>query len=402
MSDVPPFDLERTLASEGPLTREAALAALDRAAALIAATEFRDAARLYQRVIGFDDPSITAAAYVGLGEALYRLDDDESALHSWEQATRLPENPSTYPAWRNVAAGRVRAGDLQGARDAYRQAERRAPEADRAEIANRLGWLSKELGDTGAAGKYFARARGDQGLSFSVVIIVVTTIISLIAELSGPLGEELKFFFALDKVAIANGELWRLWTVTFVHGGFLHLFFNMYALWIVGPFVEQLYGRWRFLAFYFVFALGASLMTFAFSTDPQSRYAVGASGAIFGLFGMLAVVQWIHRPLVSRNARQLLSQVGGLIAINLVFGFIVPGIDNMAHIGGLLTGAWFGVLFAPTRVPTIRSLWMRPGPTGALEPAFGAERQRLIRIVGVVALLVVFAILYVIGSGAWS
>jgi membrane associated rhomboid family serine protease len=402
VTDRPPFDLERTLATEGPLSRDTALAALDHAASLVAETDFRDAARLYQRVIGFDDPAITAAAYMGYGEAMYRLDQDAVALHAWEQATQLPENPSTYAAWRNVAAGRVRAEDLAGARDAYREAERRAPESDRAEIANRLGWLSKELGDSGAAGKYFARARGDMGLSFSVVIIVITTIISLIAELSGPLGEELKFFFALDKVAIANGELWRLWTVTFVHGGFLHLFFNMYALWIVGPFVEQLYGRWRFLAFYAVFALGASLMTFAFSTAPDSRYAVGASGAIFGLFGMLAIVQWVHKPIVNRNARQMLSQVGGLIAINLVFGFVVPGIDNMAHIGGLITGAWVAFRYPPTRVQMMRSLWLRPGPTGTLEPVFGTDGQRAIRVVGSLGLLVFFGVLYVIGAGAWG
>jgi membrane associated rhomboid family serine protease len=402
VTDRPPSDIERILASEGPLNRETALAALDRAAALVAATDFRTAARLYQRVIGFDDPAITAAAYVGFGETLYRLDEDDAALDAWEHATRLPENPSTYLAWRNVAAGRVRSGDLQGALDAYRQAERRAPESDRAEIANRLGWLSKELGDSGAAGRYFARARGDQGLSFAVVIIVVTTIISLIAELSGPVGEELKVFLALDKVAIANGELWRLFTVTLVHGGFLHLFFNMYALWIVGPFVEQLYGRWRFLAFYLVFALGASLLTFAFGTDPTSRFAVGASGAIFGLFGMLAIVQWVHKPMVSRNARQLLSQVGGLIAINLIFGFVVPGIDNLAHIGGLLTGAWIGFLFPPTRVQMLRSMWMRPGPTGAMEPVFGAQRQRLVRVAGVLAMLVAFVVLYIIGIGAWG
>ena len=158
MTQYPTFDLEAVLASEGPLNRETALAALDRAAELVAHTEFRDAARLYQRVIGFDDAAITAAAYVGFGEALYRMDQDEAALHAWEEATRLPENPSTYLAWRNVAAGRVRAQDLRGAFDAYREAEKRAPEQDKAEIANRLGWLSKELGDTGAAGKYFARA----------------------------------------------------------------------------------------------------------------------------------------------------------------------------------------------------------------------------------------------------
>ena len=393
----PTFDLERVLASDGPLPRETALAALDHAARLVAHTEFRDAARLYQRVIGFDDPAITAAAYVGFGEALYRLDQDATALQAWQEATKLPENPSTYLAWRNVAAARVRAQELRGAFDAYREAERRAPDQDKAEIANRLGWLSKELGDTSAAGKYFARARGDVGLSFAVVVIALTVITSLIAEFGGPAGEELKNLLALDKEAVADGELWRLWTVTLVHGGVLHLGANMWALWIVGPFVEQLYGRWRFVLFYLVFALGGSLASFWSNPTP----AVGASGAIFGLFGLLLIVERVHRPVVNRNARQFLSQIGPLILINLIFGAVVPGIDNMAHIGGLVSGLWLGFLFAPTRVQTLRSLWMRPGATGALEPALGTSVTRAVRVGGVVALFAVYLALYVAGMGRY-
>ena len=208
------------------------------------------------------------------------MDQDDGALHSWQQATSLPENPSTYLAWRNVAAAKVRAQDLRGAFEAYREAERRAPEQDKAEIANRLGWLSKELGDTSAAGKYFARARGDAGLSFTVVIIAVTVIVSVLTGVLGPIGDDLLGLLALDKVAVANGEVWRLWTSALVHAPItqnpLHLLFNMYALWLAGPLVERLYGGWRFLAFYLLCAAGGSLASFAFS---DARYSVGASGA---------------------------------------------------------------------------------------------------------------------------
>ena len=394
----PSFDLERVLASEGPLPRETALVALDQAALLVRHTEFRDAARLYQRIIGVDDVSITAAAYVGFGEALYRMDEDQSALQSWEEATRLPENPSTYLAWRNVAAGRVRNEDLRGAFEAYKQAERRAPEQDRAEIANRLGWLSKELGDTGASGKYFAKARGDQGISFTVVIIALSTIFSLVVEFGGPIGIELADILELNKTAVADGELWRLWTVTLVHGGILHLLANMYALWIVGTFVEQLYGRWRFLAFYLLFAAGGSLASFA--ANPTT--AVGASGAIFGLFGMLFAVERVHRPVVSRNARQMLSTVGGLIIVNLLFGAVVPGIDNMAHIGGLVAGFIIGVLYPPTRVHTMRSLWQRPGPTGAMEPALGRDGTRVAQAAGLLFLLGIYLVLYLVGMSRYQ
>ena len=398
-----PFDLERVLASEGPLLRETALIALDEAARLVNQAEFRDAARLYQRIIGVDDVAITGAAYVGFGEALYRLDQDQSALQAWEEATRLPENPSTYLAWRNVAAGRVRAQNLRGAFDAYREAEKRAPEQDRAEIANRLGWLAKELGDTSASGRYFARARGDEGLSFTVVIIVVTTVISLLGSLLGPIGDDIVNVLALDKVGVASGEIWRLWTVTLVHAAIyqnpLHLLFNMYALWLAGPLVERLYGRWRFLGFYLLFALGGSLVSFAFS---DSRYAVGASGAIFGMFGLLFATQRVHRPIIDRQSRAFMGQLGGLLVINLIFGLVVPDIDNMAHIGGLVTGLWIGFLFAPTRVQTMRSLWMRPSVTGGLEPVFGDQGSRLLRIGGLVLVFAVYLALWTIGVAAWS
>ena len=404
MTDRLGLDLEATLAHDGPLPRDVALAALDRAAQLMTSADFVDAARLYQRVIGFDDPAVTAAALLGLGEAWHRLDEDDRALATWEEATRLPDSPSTYPAWRNIAAARVRAGDLRGAMAAYREADRRAPSADRPEIASRLGWLSKELGDTGAAGKYFARARGDTGTSVTIALVAITTIASLVVDFAGPEGAQLGNLLALDKVAVAQGEIWRLWTVTLVHAPLdvmpFHLLFNMYALWLAGPFVEQLYGRWRFLAFYLLFAAGGSLLTFAFG---GAQGGVGASGAIFGLFGLLFAAQRIHHPVLDRQSRAFLGQLGGLLAINLLFGFVVRGIDNFAHIGGLIAGLWLGLLLAPTNVPTLRSLWRRPGPVpGTTVPAFGAGGTVVIRLAGIIALLGLFAALFAIGVGAWS
>lgn len=407
MTDHPALDLEATLAHDGPLPRASALAALDRAAELMSGADFVDAARLYQRVVGFDDPAVTAAALLGLGEAWYRLDDDAKALATWEEVTRLPETPSTYPAWRNVAAARVRAGDLRGAMAAYRDADRRAPSADKPEIASRLGWLAKELGDRGASGRYFARARGDAGFSLTVALVAITAIVSLVVDFAGPDGDALGDLLAMDKVALAHGELWRLWTVTLVHAPLtvmpFHLLFNMYALWLSGPFVERLYGRARFLAFYLVFAAGGSLLTFALSTEPNARYGVGASGAIFGLFGLLFAAQRIHRPVLDRQSRAFLGQLGGLLAINLLFGLLIPGIDNMAHIGGLIAGAWLGLLIVPSRVPTLRSLWVRPGPVpGTTVPAFGTGGTALVRLAGIGALLGFFALLFVIGVAAWG
>jgi membrane associated rhomboid family serine protease len=404
VTEHPDIDLHTILAHDGPLPRETALAVLDRAAELLQSSDFVDAARLYQRVIGFNDPAVTAAALLGLGEAWNRLDDEGKAMSTWEEVTRLPETPSTYPAWRNIAAARVRADDLRGALAAYREADRRAPSADKPEIASRLGWLSKELGDKGAASRYFARSRGDTGLSVTVALIAFTTIVSLIIDFAGPDGVALGNLLALDKVALAHGEIWRLWTVTLVHAPLtvmpFHILFNMYALWIAGPFVERLYGPWRFLVFYLVFAAGGSLVTFAFG---NVRGGIGASGAIFGLFGLLFVAQRVHRPMLDSRSRAFLGQLGGLLVINLLFGVLFPGIDNMAHIGGLITGAWLGLLLPPTNLPTLSSLWMRPGQlSGTMEPAFGAGGTVVLRVAGIVALLGLFAVLAVIGLSVWA
>ena len=256
MFDSSGLDVEATIAQDGPLSREIAQAALERAAELLSTADFVDAARLYQRLIGNPDLGITAAALLGLGEAWNRMDDEPKAVDTWIEVTKLPETPATYTAWRNIAGARVRAGDMQGAVAAYREADRRAPAADKAEIASRLGWLSKESGDRGAAGRYFARARGDVGASLTVVLVAITSLISLFILYAGPSGDDLGNLLLLDKVAVAHGEIWRLWTVTLVHANLIHLGFNMYALWLVGPFVERLYGRWRSIAFYLVFAAG--------------------------------------------------------------------------------------------------------------------------------------------------
>ena len=328
--------------------------------ASMAAGDFQDAVMRYGRVIGFDDPAVTAAALVGLGEARYRLDDDAAALSAWEAATQLPENPGTYLAWRNVAAARVRAGDLSGAIDAYRQADRRAPPEDKPEIATRLGWLTKETGDKRAASRYFAKGRGDGPLvSVTTILIAATVIVSLSTLLSSE-GQLLFETFALDKGAVADGEYYRLFTVTLLHGSLLHLFFNMYALYLAGPIVERWYGSMRFLLFYLACAAAGSVSSFVFGGDIPS---VGASGAIFGLFGLLLAAGRVHHP-VDRQSRMLVGQLGMLILINIAFGFVVAGIDNAAHLGGLAAGLFLGALIPPTRVPTMARMWQRGTDAG--------------------------------------
>jgi membrane associated rhomboid family serine protease len=363
----------------GRLSREEARALLAGGDSALASGDFEDAARHFGRVVGFDDPGITGAALLGLGEARYRLGEDEAALTSWQAVLRLGETPSTYAAWRNLAAARVRAGDLLGAIDAYRQADRRAPAEDKAEIANRLGWLTKETGDPGAARRYFARGRGDGPLlSVTTVLIAASVIVSLTALLSDE-GSFLFDAFQLDKGAVATGEYWRLLTVTLLHGSLLHLALNMYALYLAGPIVERWYGSTRFLLIYLACAAAGSVGSFVFGGDAPS---VGASGAIFGLFGVLLAASRLHHP-VDRQSRMLVSQLGMLILINIAFGFAVRGIDNAAHLAGLAAGLWLGAVLPPTRVQTLASMWQR------VTEARVAHMARLPAFVPVVALGVV-------------
>ena len=384
---------------DGPLSRETARALLNKGAELMGAGEFPRAFEHYRRVIGFDDPDVTAAALLGAAQARYRMDDEAGAIATWEAILELPETPATYHAWREIAAARVRDGDLQGAIGAYREAERRAPPGDKPEIANRLGWLAKETGNVRASRRYFARGRGaDSLVPASYVIIGVTVVISLAtSNLLTPDGGPLLALLELDKQAVAHGEIWRLLTIVLVHDPnfLLHLLFNMYALYIVGPIVEQLYGARRFVLFYLLSAAGGSIASFAFG---PGGFAVGASGAIFGLFGILFVASRAHNPALDRRGRALVGQIGMLLVINLAFGFAVGSqIDNFAHLGGLATGALLGLAFVPGRARTLRSFWT--SASGGTVAADGF--QTIIPIVALLVLAVAFAAGYVMGVEHW-
>jgi len=375
----------------GPLDPARAMRIIRHADEQLNAGELPIAAALYQRVIGVPDPTLTATALHGLGTALYRMDREDEAASAWQQILQLSETPVTYLAWRELARLRVRHGDLPGAQKAYLEAKRRAPPEDRPEIDARLGWLAKETGDARAAGRYFAASRGLSGRPLVTIgVLAATMIVSIVAF--DPRSDELFRLLALDKFALADGEYWRLFSITLLHGGYLHLFFNMYALYLAGSLVEQLYGARIFALIYLLSAAAGSIGSFLFGGDIPS---VGASGAIFGLFGVLLAVSRTHHPVLDWRGQMLIGQIGGLILINLLFGFglagIGGGIDNAAHVGGLIAGLWLGFLLAPGRVPTLGSLWQRPGGS----PDRAGE---LLRILGVLALMVAIIVGLVIGT----
>ena len=141
-----------------------------------------------------------------------------------------------------------------------------------------------------------------------------------------------------------SGEWWRLLTNVFVHGGLLHIAFNMWCLWNLGQLCESLYGRWTYAAIYLICGLGASLASAAWHPYVPS---VGASGAIFGLAGALITALKLGEFSVPRSALSgTLRSLGAFVVYNLIFGFVLPGVDNTAHIGGLVTGLIVGALIA--------------------------------------------------------
>jgi membrane associated rhomboid family serine protease len=144
---------------------------------------------------------------------------------------------------------------------------------------------------------------------------------------------------AMQPLAIAlDGQYWRFFTSMFLHAGLLHLAFNMYALYLFGDLVEDIYGRATFVAIYFLSGFLGGVASYAFGSPYV--LAVGASGAIFGLIGAWAAYNFKRRGTALGSAN--LRGAAIIVAINLVLGFTIPGVDNLAHIGGLVAGGVAG------------------------------------------------------------
>jgi rhomboid protease GluP len=143
-----------------------------------------------------------------------------------------------------------------------------------------------------------------------------------------------------------SGEWWRLLTYMFLHGGAMHIFFNMWCLWDLGRLCESLYGRWTFAAIYLITGVAGGLASVAWNPRVLS---VGASGAIFGLAGALIASFYLGefslpRAAISGTLRSLVI----FAVFNLGFGQLFGGIDNACHIGGLVSGLILGALIART------------------------------------------------------
>lgn len=146
----------------------------------------------------------------------------------------------------------------------------------------------------------------------------------------------LVLFGAKVNSLIAAGQYWRLLTSVFIHIGFMHLLFNVYALLVLGKFTEKIFNH-GILLFIFIFS-GLTGSTLSYLLSPH--LSAGASGAIFGLLGAIVAYGWNNQYLRKSG---IIANFMGIIGINLFLGMIVPGIDNFAHLGGLLGGALTGL-----------------------------------------------------------
>ncbi|MGN8244365.1 rhomboid family intramembrane serine protease [Cellulomonas soli] len=142
--------------------------------------------------------------------------------------------------------------------------------------------------------------------------------------------------------AFGAREPWTFLTAAFLHspGQITHIVFNMIALWMVGPWLELALGRARYITLYLLSAIGGSVgaLVLATATSGWMVGLVGASGAVFGLFGAVLVV--LRR--LGRDAGGII----GILVVNAVLGFVLPGISWQAHLGGLVTGALLGAAYA--------------------------------------------------------
>ncbi len=176
--------------------------------------------------------------------------------------------------------------------------------------------------------------RISEGLRVTWVLLVANVAVYILQQLASGV----TLMLAMRPVNVASGEFYRLITAAFLHapGSILHIAFNMWALFILGRPMEDALGRLRFATLYLLSALGGSVL--GYLVAPPGLASIGASGAIFGLFGATFVV--------AKRLRIDTRWILGLLAINLVLTFVVPGIDWRAHIGGLITGAALAVAFA--------------------------------------------------------
>ena len=168
-------------------------------------------------------------------------------------------------------------------------------------------------------------------------LIVLNVVVYIVSILPG-IGDTIFNYGVNVNAYISQGEFWRVVTATFIHAGFLHLLFNMFSLFLFGPELEQLAGKWRFLAIYILGGIGGNIATYI--TQDAFYATVGASGSIFGIFGAYLAILARHH----RYTPQLKQVILPIVIISVVLTFLQPNVNAAGHIGGLVAGFILGYL----------------------------------------------------------
>lgn len=170
-------------------------------------------------------------------------------------------------------------------------------------------------------------------ITYGIIAICIIVFICMYIFGNGSYDEvTLMRFGANVDLLVKSGEFYRLITCAFLHIGIFHLVFNMYALYVIGPQVESFFGKTKFILIYLISIICASLLSMVFN---HNTICAGASGAIFGLLGCILYFGYHYRIYLGNVIK---SQIVPIIILNLLLGFMLSGVDNFAHIGGLVGG----------------------------------------------------------------
>jgi rhomboid protease GluP len=207
-----------------------------------------------------------------------------------------------------------------------------------------------------AINKRFAGVFGGRAPVTTVLLVVNILVfgVSVVATLQAGKGQGLSLLWGLDgevlyrlgalwTPAILHGEPYRLVTAMFLHGGLIHIGFNMMVLMDIGPVVEEVYGSARYLFIYTAVGIAGYVVSAFTPFRTHPALAVGASGAILGLIGVMIAITTRRGGMAMQALRSRL--ISWVVSI-FVFGFLMSGIDNWAHGGGLISGFLLGKVFA--------------------------------------------------------
>jgi membrane associated rhomboid family serine protease len=422
----------RVLQATSPAALEPAEGLALRAEALLGLAEFQQAEDLAHQALRLDAGQARALYVLG-SVALHDRRSVAEAVPWYRQATLA--DPTFAPAFHALGLLLLDAGFQDAAATALRHAQalepanwhyaagvaRLSPPAQRAQLlraayraglrdtphspALRLRLLGTYV--TGVLAPLLGSSPGQGGarhgmdvyrlilarpVVLTYLLLAINVAMYLVLEThGGSLNNQTLLQYGAEYPAaiVHQGQWWRLITPLFLHAGLTHLLVNGVSLYFVGVLYERCVGRSRFLYVYLVAGLGGSVASLAFSPD----LAVGASGAIFGIFGGLGVYFFRNRALFGRISRSLVGQILVLSVLNLLLPNVVSSIDGWAHAGGLAAGAAAAWAAGP-RLPSAGS---SHDPAALLQER-RPGRMILLQMVSVVLVLLVVTLLVV----AWN